>query len=383
MPAISIIVPAYNVEKYINRCVDSILAQTFKDFELIFVDDGSPDNCGAICDEYAARDNRIKVIHQKNAGVSVARNNGVKEANGKYITFIDSDDWVSSKCLERMYFACEENNAQMAICDIAMVDTESVETPIPVNERITTGEDALKKYGILMDSRFRGPYAKLVKREIVLEHPFPAGRTYGEDSACVYLWMWDAKKVADIEEKHYYYLQRTESAVHTAYGWHRLGVFDTYNEMLVFYRSIGMEKLLDRTLCIYLDDMIVGYEICIADHKMDIAQRLQQMIHQVLREWCGYSESGIIEHREKMVHILSKMNADTVREVYIVLCANRMATHIQHHTQIPGLQKRLRRFLLRYHPKVNQCPFAYESAFPRLMNLYWIVVAQVRKRRRE
>lgn len=383
MPKISVIVPVYNVEKYINRCVNSILAQTFIDFELILVDDGSTDNCGAICDEHAMRDNRISVIHQKNAGVSVARNNGVKEANGKYITFIDSDDWVSSKCLERMYFACEENNAQMAICDIAMVDTESVETPIPVNERITTGEDALKKYGILMDSRFRGPYAKLVKREIVLEHPFPEDRTYGEDAACVYLWMWDAKKIADIEEKHYYYFQRSGSVVHAAYGWHKLGNFDTYNELLLFYRSVGMKELFDHTLCIYLNEIIAGYEICNADHKIDIAQRQQQILHQVLRKWLGYSENGIIEHREEVAHILSEMNAETVREGYIVACANQMASHIPHYTQIPGLQKRLRRFLLRYHPKVDQCPFAYESAFPRLMSLYWIAAAQAHKIRRE
>ena len=100
MPVISVIVPVYKVEPYIHRCVDSILAQTFSDFELILVDDGSPDNCGAICDEYAATDSRVRVIHQENGGVSKARNSGLNKARGTYIAFCDSDDWWESGLLE-------------------------------------------------------------------------------------------------------------------------------------------------------------------------------------------------------------------------------------------------------------------------------------------
>ncbi len=100
MPTISVIVPVYDVEEYLQVCIDSILAQTFKDFELILVDDGSPDNCGSICDEYAAKDSRIKVIHQENGGLSAARNAGLDIASGKYIYFVDSDDTVKARLLE-------------------------------------------------------------------------------------------------------------------------------------------------------------------------------------------------------------------------------------------------------------------------------------------
>lgn len=103
MPTISVIVPVYNVEPYIHRCVDSILAQTFTDFELILVDDGSPDNCGKICDDYAQIDSRIRVIHQENGGLSAARNAGIDSAHGKYIMFCDSDDYVADIFLEKMY----------------------------------------------------------------------------------------------------------------------------------------------------------------------------------------------------------------------------------------------------------------------------------------
>ena len=103
MPEISIIVPVYKVEKYLNRCIDSILAQSFPDFELILVDDGSPDKSGKICDDYAAKDSRVKVIHKENAGVSAARNSGLAMSSGSYIMFCDSDDFVDKNWCGALY----------------------------------------------------------------------------------------------------------------------------------------------------------------------------------------------------------------------------------------------------------------------------------------
>ena len=120
MPEISVIVPVYKVEQFIHRCVDSILLQSFYDFELILVDDGSPDQCGAICDAYAAADNRIHVIHQKNGGLSAARNTGIDYvmANSKshWLTFVDSDDWLHPQTLEVLLKAAEENNSRVSVC---------------------------------------------------------------------------------------------------------------------------------------------------------------------------------------------------------------------------------------------------------------------------
>ena len=117
---ISVIVPVYKVEKYIHRCVDSILAQTFTDFELILVDDGSPDNCGMICDEYALKDNRIHVIHKENGGLSDARNAGIdwafEHSNSEWITFIDSDDWIHSRYLEKLYQTVNQFDCQISVC---------------------------------------------------------------------------------------------------------------------------------------------------------------------------------------------------------------------------------------------------------------------------
>lgn len=118
MPELSIIVPVYKVEPYLPKCIDSILAQTFRDFELILIDDGSPDRCGEICDEYAAKDARIVVIHQENRGVSAARNAGMDIARGEYIGFVDSDDWIEPEMYETMINVSKKKGVDVVICGI-------------------------------------------------------------------------------------------------------------------------------------------------------------------------------------------------------------------------------------------------------------------------
>ena len=129
MPTISIIVPVYKVENYIHRCVDSILGQTYADFELILVDDGSPDNCGAICDDYAAKDSRVVVIHQENGGLSAARNAGIDwvlaNSNSQWLTFIDSDDWVNKTYLESLLEVADEEDSLISVCNFLTASKEN------------------------------------------------------------------------------------------------------------------------------------------------------------------------------------------------------------------------------------------------------------------
>ena len=131
MPTISVIVPVYKVEPYLHRCVDSILNQTFEDFELILVDDGSPDNCPVICDEYAAKDSRVVVIHQENGGLSAARNAGIDWAfansNSQWLSFVDSDDWIHPQTLEHLLRAVEENGTKISICGYEESDGSNVD----------------------------------------------------------------------------------------------------------------------------------------------------------------------------------------------------------------------------------------------------------------
>ena len=123
---ISIIVPVYKVEKYLDKCINSIVSQTYKNLEVILVDDGSPDSCGKMCDEWTKKDTRIKVIHKENGGLSDARNFGLDCAKGKYIQFVDSDDYIEKDMIEFLYKNLKENNADISICSNYMVDEENV-----------------------------------------------------------------------------------------------------------------------------------------------------------------------------------------------------------------------------------------------------------------
>ena len=113
---ISVIIPVFHVEAYLRRCLDSVLDQTYENMEIILVDDGSDDGCPAICDEYARMDSRVKVIHQKNAGLSGARNTGIDQAEGRYLAFVDSDDYLVPEFLERLHEACAETGSDMSVC---------------------------------------------------------------------------------------------------------------------------------------------------------------------------------------------------------------------------------------------------------------------------
>ena len=151
-PEISVIVPVYRVEKYLNDCIDSILAQTFADFELILVDDGSPDSCPALCDAAAAKDSRIRVIHQNNRGLSGARYAGLDAAEGEWIAFVESDDTITPDFCEKLYAAVHDTGAQMVVCNYRQVDealTPIREQYLHVRREVLTSEQALEHSTLL------------------------------------------------------------------------------------------------------------------------------------------------------------------------------------------------------------------------------------------
>ena len=162
----SVIVPIYNVEKYLSRCIDSVLSQTFADFELILVDDGSPDNCPEICDKYAQKDHRIKVVHKENAGLGMARNLGVEVATGDFICFIDSDDFIEEECLNAMYSAAEENKVDLVICDYYKYFENGQKDHIAI---IPFFEKNNSKCSV---TSMPGAVCKLVKKNIVIKSWF-------------------------------------------------------------------------------------------------------------------------------------------------------------------------------------------------------------------
>lgn len=210
-PAVSIIVPVYKVERYLRQCVDSILAQTFTDWELILVDDGSPDGSGAICDEYAAADSRVRVLHTPNGGLSRARNRALAVARGEFISFIDSDDWVDPDFIASLHRNITSTGADIAVTGHVL---EYVGRSRPSsNERTLTtlsGTDAL--VALYYDKQIRSfACDKLVRRSIMTEL-FPEGMYY-EDIFVMIKWFSNASKVAVATDPYYHYRQRKSSVV--------------------------------------------------------------------------------------------------------------------------------------------------------------------------
>ena len=169
---VSVIIPVYNVEKYLRDCVDSVLAQTYTDLEIILVDDGSPDNCGAICDEYAARDSRIKVIHKENGGLSDARNAGLDIARGEYIYFVDSDDYIKPETVKRLVKRCEQENADIVYCNAETVyedfeDKDYIENIIRKNNYRTAKGAAVLAAHLKHDDYWACAYLHLLRRDFI------------------------------------------------------------------------------------------------------------------------------------------------------------------------------------------------------------------------
>ena len=214
MKKISIIVPVYKVESYLSRCIDSILAQTYQNFELILVDDGSPDRCGEICDNYAKKDDRIKEIHQPNGGLSAARNAGLDLAIGDYIGFVDSDDYISINMYNDMIKLLEVNGLDIIICTAFMVKGDKVKGFIG-DGRLTIYDKKEILNKSLSDFE-NTAWNKVYTRAAIGDVRFPEGRLF-EDTATSYLIFNNCTKVGRINKAYYYYYRNHNSITQTSF----------------------------------------------------------------------------------------------------------------------------------------------------------------------
>lgn len=221
---VSVIVPVYKVEEYLTICIDSILKQTFADFELILVDDGSPDNCGEICDGYAQKDSRVKVVHQKNRGLSAARNKGMTIAQGEYFTFIDSDDFVFPHYLEKLVQLCKINDADMSVC--GMVRCLSKDSLINMVENFSENRNEVlgsEKMEVFFTTKKINTYAwaKLYKRSLFKSIEYPVGK-YNEDIFVTYKIVHIANKIACSDYLGYVYRFNEKSIVNEVFSLKKL-----------------------------------------------------------------------------------------------------------------------------------------------------------------
>ena len=232
-PIISIIVPIYNVGKYLPRCIESILNQTFNNFELILVNDGSTDNSGVVCDDYAKKDTRIKIIHKSNGGVSSARNAGLYVAKGEYIGFVDPDDYIDKNMYEKLYRLCIDNNSDIAICRFnreingKIQNKESTEEIIELNNMEAMNE--LFKGNLYRFSLCNKLFSKKCFNDVL----FPEERIH-EDLSTTYKLFANSKKAVYINYCGYIYVRRENSILTSTYNEKRLQAFIAWDEIIEF-----------------------------------------------------------------------------------------------------------------------------------------------------
>ncbi len=235
MDLVSVIVPIYNVEFYLNRCIESITQQSYKNLEIILVDDGSPDRCSEICDKWAKKDGRIKVIHKVNGGLSDARNAGLKVSTGEYIAFVDSDDWVHKEYIMRMYKALKEYSADISACDILEVyKDDKLEDARNFSVKCYSTEDALET--LIKGNTFRAVvWNKLYHKNVLKNESFELGK-YHEDEFFTYKILAKSKKCVFVDAKMYFYFQREGSIMNTISSKH-LDVLEAYVERIEFLHN--------------------------------------------------------------------------------------------------------------------------------------------------
>ena len=321
MTKISVIVPVYNVEQYIDKCVTSILNQSYCNFELVLIDDGSPDNCPALCDKWAERDSRIVVIHQKNGGLSAARNAGIDwvfaNSDSQWITFIDSDDWVHEKYLEFLHKAVTKHQVLVAIGGYQKTAGENP----PVDENHTDGE-LLETEACFREHNINAIIScgKLFSRECFEGVRFPVGRLH-EDEFTTHKLLFRHEQVVYIPEPLYAYYENPDSITHVAWSPRRIDALDAYQERIEYFRQSSRDRMFHWTLDVYI--------------------------------WY------IIAMRETVIGLNNELSKKYSKVLF----------------------KRLRKELIHYRKDapIQKFAGAYELAFPCEMRVYWIVTAVKRK----
>ena len=264
-PLISVIVPIYKVETYLRRCVDSLLVQTYKKMEIILVDDGSPDGCPAICDDYAKQDERIQFIHQKNAGLSGARNAGIDAANGAYFAFVDSDDYVAPDFIRTLYELLTKTGSAISQCRFGYVEGEPLQMAdvADCSVKICRGMSLMEQlYGPEDEAvYFVVAWNKLYKRELFEKIRYPEGRIH-EDEATTYKLFHEGKKLAFTDRVLYGYFTENAGSITSNFSRKRLQWLTAQEERIGFFQEYGYEAILPRAYKKLCDACITFYFRC-------------------------------------------------------------------------------------------------------------------------
>jgi glycosyltransferase involved in cell wall biosynthesis len=283
MPKVSIIVPIFNVEQYLHKCIDSLLAQSLQDIEIILVDDGSKDSSEEICDEYDKKDKRIVVIHKINGGLSSARNAGIRIASGEYLGFVDGDDWVDTNMYEVLYELCNENNADIGTCKISRNDksVNNVKQGNKFNIEILNKEKAIHR---MYEGKLTGFSAcnKLFEKKIFFNILFPEGRAY-EDAAIMYRLYDYANCIVYVDEPFYHYIFRDNSITTGNFSEKRFDIVLNYQEAYS-YMELNYPCLCERLNQLYFSSLYGMFTDLISENSLIDRNNYLNKVIQLMKE---------------------------------------------------------------------------------------------------
>lgn len=386
MIKVSIIVPVYNVAEYLGRCIESVLNQSFTEYELILIDDGSTDDGLKTCEEYARQDQRIRVIHQDNQGVSVARNRGIEEAKGEYITFIDADDWVADEYIEVLYRAIKEKNADIAVLNEKNVYTNEDAVPVYSNYRkVYSGAEMMHYTTLFWTGKSCYPHGKLVKKWITEKWMFPQGRVFAEDHACIYHWYWEAEKVVDLEDRLYFYFQRIDSACRSRIDISKFGLYETYREKLFFFRENKLFHLYNWTVGMYAKSLSEVY--CFINtndekeieklfrYEVEFFERLIDKKNLNFRSLENIYWKSVEDTQDYLIFSGNPNQAEVFSRKIIWETVEELKTKTTFKISTIRGKKKLHHYLISCRKKIKKgikdYPWAYNYLFPLRMGVYW------------
>lgn len=233
---ISIIIPVYKVEQYLDKCIESVVNQTYKNLEIILVDDGSPDACPQKCDDWKKKDKRIIVIHKENGGVSSARNEGIAKAKGDWITFVDSDDMIDKKMIERMVYYSKKENSNFITCDyikFSKSDNISYKETKPNKISIPSKSQFMKRYfRIGTQECLYYPWGKLIKKELLEKDQFPLDCRIGEDVIGIYKILLKIDKIVELRSPYYLYFENPNSLTNSKFSDKDMDLINVWDKMV-------------------------------------------------------------------------------------------------------------------------------------------------------
>lgn len=326
MCEIAVVVPIYKVELYLERCIESILAQTFTEFKLILVDDGSPDQCGQICDRYVKRDSRVNVIHQENQGISVARNTGIdwifENTNCEWITFVDGDDWIHPKTLEKLFEAVLENDVMISACGYQKTSGEEIKIDEKqLDAKLWKPEDFYLQHSV----NATVPWGKLYHKSCFRTIRYPVQRIH-EDEFVTYKILFENNLIAVIEASLYAYFNNLEGITKAPWIPERLDVLEALQEQIAYFQ----------------------------EKKMFIIKRRRELnyIIALCNNVCMIRENNNMSRRE-----VRRYERELVREA----------------------RKMIIKYRINEGLTIDDNIWIYEIVFPNMMKIYWIIKALMSK----